>query len=64
MSLKSHASDDIARWLMVPRGCAVLYVPAANHRLIQTTFPTSSGYEALATRELMKSSDDFLFAFS
>ena len=33
------------RWLYVPRGCAIFYVPSRNHHLIRTTFPTSHGFE-------------------
>ncbi|KAG8159103.1 hypothetical protein KVR01_010764 [Diaporthe batatas] len=51
------------KWLMVPRGCAILYVPTANHRLIRTTFPTSWGYEKPDTRELMDPSDYFVRLF-
>ena len=44
---------------MVPRGCAVLYVPRRNHHLIQTSYPTDGRYLPKADRKSMSPTEYF-----
>ncbi|KAI1327374.1 aminotransferase family protein-like protein [Xylariaceae sp. FL0255] len=51
------------KWLMTPRGCAILYVPSRNHHLIKTTFPTTGVYLSEEDRHLLSPTEYFVRLF-
>ncbi|KAI1649432.1 PLP-dependent transferase [Daldinia loculata] len=51
------------KWLMVPRGCTVLYVPYRNQALIRTTYPTGEGYQPVEHRVEMSERNYFVNLF-
>lgn len=58
-----RAGTNRSRWLFTPRGCAVLYVPFANHHLITTALPTSYGYVHPSARDPKTATQYFIGLF-
>ncbi|KAH9907466.1 aminotransferase family protein-like protein [Xylariomycetidae sp. FL2044] len=52
------------KWLMVPRGCTLLFVPYRNQASIKTTYPTAEGYKPEPGRKSVSTTEYFVSLFS